>query len=348
LRARTARPTIAVKRIFGEESMRFTRGLAGKGIALLAGAVLATTLAGADGASAADKLRVGKGVPFAFTFVPMEVGVAAGIWAKHGIEPEIYGFGGAARQQQALVAGSIDIGLGSGPSMGFTVKGVPAVGIAAFAGPPRSLAVVVLPNSPIKTSDHLKGRTIGITTAGSLTDWLSKRISLSKGWGVDGIKPVALGGLEPSLAALKTSQVDSLMLATEVGYLLEKKNEARIVVGVGEFVKDFHTHVMFAQNSLIKEKPELVQRFVNAWFDTIAYMKANKAFSVEVATKALRQDRDIMARTYDEEMPMMSDDGVFDPKAVAVIKASLVEMKILDSIPKDEQMFTTRFVPPKR
>jgi ABC-type nitrate/sulfonate/bicarbonate transport system substrate-binding protein len=328
--------------------MRIMRGLAGTGTALLAGVVLVTALSGADGALAADKLRVGKGVPFAFTFVPMEGGVEAGIWAKHGIEPEIHGFGGAARQQQALVAGSVDIGLGSGPSMGFTVKGVPALGIAAFAGPPRSLAVLVLPNSPIKTSDDLKGRKIGITTAGSLTDWLTKRISLAKGWGVDGITPVALGGLEPSLAALKTNQVDGLMLATEVCYLLEKKNEGRIVVGVGEFVKDFHTHVMFAQNSLIKEKPELLQRFVNGWFETIAFMKANRDRTIDIATKVLRQDRDVMARTYDEEMPMMSDDGVFEPKAVAVIKDSLVEMKILEAIPKDEEMFTTRFVPPKR
>ena len=37
-------------------------------------------------ALAADKLRIGKAVPFAWTFTPIEVGIDAGIFAKHGLE----------------------------------------------------------------------------------------------------------------------------------------------------------------------------------------------------------------------------------------------------------------------
>ena len=60
----------------------------------------------------ADRLRVGKGVPFAWTFIPVDIGKAIGVWDAAGSEVEIINFQGAAKQQQALIAGSVDIGLG--------------------------------------------------------------------------------------------------------------------------------------------------------------------------------------------------------------------------------------------
>jgi ABC-type nitrate/sulfonate/bicarbonate transport system substrate-binding protein len=308
--------------------------------------ILACALAPA--AHAADKLRVGKGVPFAWTFIPVDVGKEIGVWDAAGIAVEIIGFQGAAKQQQALIAGSVDIGLGSGPSMGFTAKGAPAHGVAAFAGPPLSLSVVVGKDSPIKTVDQLKGTKTGVTTAGSLSDWAGKRVAMVQGWGPNGITTVALGGLEPSLAALRTKQIDSLILATEEGYQLEEKGEGRIVTNVGKYGTDFHTHVIFARDALIKDKPELIQRFVNGWFTTIAWMKANREKAIALSGKVLSLSPTVLAKTYDDEIGMMSDDGVFDPKALAVLKPSLVEMGILDHEPKDDEMFTPKFVPAKK
>ena len=42
-----------------------------------------------------------------------------------------------------------------------------------------------------------------------------------------------------------------------------------------------------------------------------------------------------------------STDGTFDPKAVAVLKQSFIEMGLLKEIPADNVMFTTQFVPVK-
>jgi len=84
-------------------------------------AVLAVTPAGA-----AEKLRVVKAVAFAWTFTPLDVGIQAGIFAKHGLEVEASAAAGDAKLQQALTADSADIGIGSGPGMAFMAKGVPA------------------------------------------------------------------------------------------------------------------------------------------------------------------------------------------------------------------------------
>src|SRR5262249_55342108 len=123
-------------------------------------------------AQAAEKLRVGKAVAFAWTFTPLDVGIQMGIFAKHGLEVEASAFAGDAKLQQPLVSDSIDIGIGSGPGMAFMAKGVPAKAVAAMAGVPRNMAVMVGYNSSIKTVDDLKGKKLGVTTAGSLTDWI--------------------------------------------------------------------------------------------------------------------------------------------------------------------------------
>ena len=137
-------------------------------------------------ASAADKLRIGKAVPFAWTFTPIDVGIEAGIFAKHGLELTVTGFAGDARMQQGLVSDSIDMSLGSGPGMGFLAKGVPAKAVAAMAGAPMNMSMVVSYDSPIKTLDDIKGKKIGITTVGSLTDWLLKRVRRGQEVGADG------------------------------------------------------------------------------------------------------------------------------------------------------------------
>ena len=52
-------------------------------------------------------------------------------------------------------------------------------------------------------------------------------------------------------------------------------------------------------------------------------------------------------KAYDHEIGGFETDGVFDPKALAVLKHSFVDMGILQSEPKDSELFTARFIPVK-
>ena len=49
-------------------------------------------------------------------------------------------------------------------------------------GPPLLLAIVVRPDGP-KTVADLKGKTVSMSTAGSLTYWLVSETSRRQGWG---------------------------------------------------------------------------------------------------------------------------------------------------------------------
>ena len=308
-------------------------------LVLLAAAAFGTTAPGADA------IRVGKAVPFAWTFTPIDVGIETGIFAKHGLELTVTGFAGDARLQQGLVSDSIDFGLGSGPGMGFLAKGVPAKAVAAMAGAPMNMAMVVSYDSPIRTLDDIRGKKIGITTVGSLTDWLLKRVVADKKWAPTEVTAVTVGGLDSTKAALKTGQIDGVVIALELGYALEAAKEWRVVSLLAPFAPDFHTHVIYARDEVIAKKPELVERFLRAWFETIAFMRANKQRTVEITAKVLNLDQTVIGRVYDEQIKIFTSDGRFDPKALVVIRQSLVEMGILQQVPDDSVMFTTRFLP---
>jgi NitT/TauT family transport system substrate-binding protein len=316
-----------------------------RAVSSAAAAILALALVAP--ASAAEKLRVGKAVAFAWTFTPLDVGIQMGIFAKHGIEVEASAFNGDAKLQQGLTSDSVDIGIDSGPGMAFMVKGVPAKAVGVMAGVPRNMAVMVGYDSPIKTVDDLKGKKLGVTTVGSLTDWIGKRIGTQKGWGPAGITTVPVGGMPPARAAIKTNQIDGYIGALEIGISLEEAKEWRVITSAMPFVDHFITHVFFVREDVIAQRPQAVKAFLQGWQDTIAFMKANKVQTVEITSKVIQVAPSVIDRAYDQQIGIFSDDLSFDPRAVAVLKQSFIEMGLLKDIPEDKAMFTTQFLPVK-
>jgi NitT/TauT family transport system substrate-binding protein len=311
------------------------------GLALL---VLLVLHAGAP-ARGDELLRVGKAVPEAFSFVPLDVGMRYGFFKKYGIEIQTSAYGGGGMLQQALTADSVDIGLGSGPEMAGIVKGVPVKAVAAMAGPPLLIALMVRPDGTIKTIDDLKGRRVGVTSSNSLTAWLVGQLSLRQGWGRDGISVTPLGAIPGLLAALMMMQVDGFVADISTLLRAEAAGEGKILLSFGDMVKDFHIHVIFATNKLIATRPGAIRGFLAGWFDTIAFMRANKGKTVETAMTVLDLDRGIAERSYDILMPMFSDDGRFNDRALAVLARSYVDLKFLRTEPDMSKLYTEGFLP---
>ncbi len=297
--------------------------------------------------AAAEKLRVGKAVPEAFSFVPLDIGVRKGFFQKYGLEIESIAFAGDARMQQAMASDSLDIALGSGPAMAFIVKGSPIKGIAAMAGPPLLLTLIVRNDDTVKTVADLKGKRVSVSTVGSLTYWLVSETSRQQGWGPDGIAITPMGATQPQIAALKRKEIDGMVTDISTALTLERNGEARILTRFGHLVKDFHIHVIFATNKVIAEKPEALRGFLKGWFETIAFMRANKAEAVAIAADVIHKDAEITTRSYDELMPMFSDDGRFNPKALDTLAKSYVELKVLNEEPDAKTLYTEAFLPAK-
>lgn len=312
--------------------------------AVAAGVALALTTF-ANSADADTKLRVGKAQAQQFAFVPVHIGVETGIFKKHGLDIEISNFGGDAKLLQALTADAIDIALGGGPTIAFVQKGTPMLGIAALADAPGTIMMVVLKDGPVKTEDDLKGRTVSVSTAGSLTYWLTKELSRSKGWGNDGIKIAPLGTPTAQIAALKTGQIDGVVTETSSILRLEEEGVGRILVRFGNRIKDFHVHAAFASRKAIDGNPEAIRAFLAGWFESVRWMKDHKDQTVEIAARMADVPKTVAAKNYDEIMPVFSLDGRFRPKALDVLAGSFVDMGLLPDKPDMSKLYTEQFLP---
>src|ERR671930_168707 len=81
--------------------------------------------------------------------------------------------------------------------------------------------------TPVKTVGDLKGKRIGVTTAGSLTDWLVRELSRQQGWGSEGIRILALGQMQARLAAIQRGELDGMVIESATRYQLEGAGQAR-------------------------------------------------------------------------------------------------------------------------
>lgn len=297
-------------------------------------------------AVALDRLAVGKSSETAFTFVPLEIGEKAGIWAKNGISLDIIALKGGSQMQQALITGAIEVGLGSGTSLAFVAKGVPVKGIAAFAGPPKELVIVTGPDSPIRTIADLKDKKIGMTLAGSMADLLIREVARSQGWDpVSGIVQVPLGATRANLAAMKTGETDGFFTTIETGFQLEDEKAGRIVMNFGDVVTDFITHAFYARDETIAKRPDVLRRFLTGWWQTIDYMKTHEDVSVAVGRDIVQVDPSVLHRTFPALMSMFLPNGDFDPTALKKLSRSFVELGVLDKEPDMASLYTTQFLP---
>ena len=317
--------------------------MANRTVTLLAAALAGALIAAP--AQAAGPLRVAKAVPEAFSFTPLDIGIRKGFFAKNGVEVEASAFAGDAKLQQAMTANSIDMGIGSGPGMAFIVKGSPVKAVAAMAGPPLLLAIVVRPDGA-KSVAELKAKKISVSTAGSLTYWLVSETSRRQGWGPQGIDIQPMGAMSGQIAALKRGDIDGIVMDLSTAFDLENRGEGRILVRFSD-LQDFIVHVIYATDTLIASRPDAIRGFLKGWFETIAFMRKNKAETVAIAKDAIGKDAAIVGRTYDEVMPMFSDDGRFKASALKVLAKSFVELNTLPAEPDMSKLYTEAFLPAK-
>jgi ABC-type nitrate/sulfonate/bicarbonate transport system substrate-binding protein len=295
---------------------------------------------------AADKIRVGNPSVQSFSFLPLRLGVARGFFARYGVEVEEVTLNGSAKLHQAMTAGSLDIGLGSGTDLIFLVKGVPEIAVASMAGPPLLLGVVVPFDSPARTADDLKGKRIGISTVNSLTQWLMRELARQKGWNTDSLTYVTVGAELPNqVAALVTGQIDAVVSSSALGFQLAEAGRGRLLFPASDIVKDFMIHTIYASEQMAQKNPDAVRRFLKGWFDAVGFMRAHRDETVLASRERTNFSIPVEEKQYDLVMPMFSDNGRFEPRALATIQRSFVDLHLIDQEPDLTKYCTEQFLP---
>ena len=74
------------------------------------------------------------------------------------------------------------------------------------------------------------------------------------------------------MAALKTRQIDGMIVEANAGYKMEEDGSGRVLVQFGDRIKIFHIYVFYARKGFLEKNPEAVRAFLAGWFETIGYM----------------------------------------------------------------------------
>lgn len=309
-------------------------------------ALLIASFCGA-GASRAETLRVGTPAPSNFTFLPLRIGVQKGFFARHDLEIEASDFSGGAKLQQAMVAGAIDMAVSAGTDIAFAAKGAPEMAVAAMGNRPP-LGLVVPYDSPAKTAEDLKGKKVGVTTVGSLTEWMMRRYARQKGWKPDELMLVPVGSeLSAQTALLTTGQIDAIVSPPSLGYQLELTKRGRVLLPTFDLGAEFLAQAIYASKAVLAEKPDAVRRFLAGWFENIAWMRANKAEAVELARGHTRYTPEVESKEYDLVMPIFSSDGRFHAGALKTLQESFADMRTFDKVPDLSKFYTEAYLPAK-
>jgi NitT/TauT family transport system substrate-binding protein len=325
------------------------RSLRGSAPSLILGALLlGSTLIGSvliSPAQAEDKLRVGKAIQNSFTFGLLDVGIGSGAFKAQGLAIEPVTFSGAARVQQALTSNDIDIGLSTGQDMGFILKGLPAMTVAAISNKPYETLMLVSADGPVKTVVDLKGKKVGVSNIRGYPAWLTIALSKHEGWGPDGMTIIATGAQPASIAALKTHQIDAWPGDIGTSIEMQEAGEGRILLNFGDVVPPFMNTAMYATNALIAQHPDQVRRFIKGWLDNIAWARTHRAETIALLVPVLNLKPDTVGKIYDQLMPTESTDGRFDPVAMKTMASAIVDLGILPTPPDVSKLYTEEYLP---
>jgi ABC-type nitrate/sulfonate/bicarbonate transport system substrate-binding protein len=216
----------------------------------------------ASPAFAADPVRVGYASQTIIFGGPVQCGIEQGFFARLGLGIVPTTYSGGAKLHQAMAAGAVDLALASITDMALLVKGAPERVIYGVVNAPYSVSIMAL-NPAIRSADDLKGRKIGVTTAGSYTYWLVSQLPRFLHWDSGRAMPVSVGGvLSGQMAALVSGQIDALVGEVGVGLTLEQEKRGRIVLNAADMVHDVPASVVFGETTFLRDHPDVAARFI--------------------------------------------------------------------------------------
>ncbi|HEY7558987.1 MAG TPA: ABC transporter substrate-binding protein [Candidatus Binatia bacterium] len=212
----------------------------------------------------------------------------AGIFRKHGLDVELLYVGGGGRAAQVVQSGEVPIGTFTG---GAVVNANLAGGdLVIIASSLNVFTFAVIAKPEIRRAEDLKGKKIGISRFGSATDF-GLRFAESQ-WPIKRQRDFAIiqmGGVTDILAGLKTGAIDAGVINAELA-ILARRDGFREVADISKMGLSFPTSSIVTTRSYIKRSENTVSKFVRAYAEGVHYSKTQRAFSVQVMSKYMRNN----------------------------------------------------------
>jgi NitT/TauT family transport system substrate-binding protein len=258
---------------------------------------------------ALDQIKIAAGQRGNWDTSISEVGQRLGIFKKHGIELEILWTQGGGETQQAVISGSVEIGVATG-IMGVLSafsKGAPVRIIGAETTGAADLFWYVPSTSPIKSLKDTNDKTIAFSTKGSSTDGIvtafMKQYDLKA-------KPTATGGPAPTLTQVMTNQIDVGWSAPPFGLQQLDEGKIRIIASGNDAVvfKGQTVRLLITNIQTLQSRKPVIDRFMKAYRETIDLLYSDDPAPLKTYAEFVGISIDMAKRTRNDFFPKSSVD----------------------------------------
>jgi len=229
-------------------------------------------------AQAEDTVRLAVGQRGNWDTSVSEVGQRAGIFKNHGLVLDIVYTQGAGETQQAVISGSVDIGIAAGVMgvLSAFSKGAPVRIISAETTGAGDLYWYVKADSPIKDKKDLAGKSVAYSTAGSST--YAALQGFQRVFGV-AFKPVATGGPAATLTQAMSGQIDVGWTSPPFALDLMKDGKIRQLMRASDVpeLRNQTSRFMTANAASLEARRPVFVRYMQAYREVAEWMYSGPA-----------------------------------------------------------------------
>ncbi len=213
----------------------------------------------------------------------------SGILTKYGFTADIVLVPGTPRTVQALIAGDLDYAVAGSPAaLRARMQGADVVMLAGLSSYP-SQRVFVRKDSTIQNLNELKGKLIGVTQFGSAGDTFFRSALKKVALKDSDVTVLQMGGTPGVAQALEAGRIEVCVLG-ESGMMLVFRGLARPLKGASARELGFKgvDGPLSTTERKIRADRGAVLRMVQAYAESIHYVKTNKAGSIRIFQKYMR------------------------------------------------------------
>ena len=307
------------------------------------GLMLAALVTGRVGA---EEIKVAVGQRGNWDTAVPELGQQAGVFKKHGLELEILYTQGGGETQQAVISGSVDIGVAAGTLgvMGAFSKGAPVRIIGAQATGAADFWYVRAESKIQSIKDAGPDATIAYSTTGSSTH--SVALGYVDAYGLKS-KLVATGSPPSTFTSVMSGQVDVGWSSPPFGFDAIDKGQIRIVARANDVpaIREQSIRTLISHVRFVEGRRAALDRFMAAYRETVEWMYAGDDALRTYAT-FVGQPVETARRVRDEFFPK----SIIEPDAMKgfdLLMADAVKFKVITAPLTDAQLKAMIRIPPR-
>ena len=213
----------------------------------------------------------------------------AGFYKKNGLDVELVYIGSTTVGIAAIMAQDIQVGNAAGSGVAnANVRGADTVSVACTI---NVLAYELVVLDSVKTAEDLKGKSIGISRFGSVSDVAARE--LLKGLGLrpmEDVKILQVGGASERAAGFSRGVIAGFPSPPGNVHLIPGGLPHRILASMGDLKKPYPLPFICAvtTKSYLAKNRSTVKRVVMALVEATQFFKTNKEASQKIIAKYLR------------------------------------------------------------